>query len=117
MPRPDHGAFARAAAAVTPIDARAAAEALARQVGATVTVVDVGVATSVAGPGADFLDRNIARGTANLAAGPAMTAGQCQAALDTGAAIAALLVANGARALVTGEMGIGNTTPAAALIA
>jgi nicotinate-nucleotide--dimethylbenzimidazole phosphoribosyltransferase len=98
----------------------AAINVLARQAGATVVVVDVGVATPLppACEGAPGLVRRpIARGTANLASGPAMTLDQCRAALDAGAEVAAGLVAAGARALVTGEMGIGNTTSAAAVIA
>src|SRR5581483_11231576 len=49
----------------------------------------------------------------------AMDVVTCSAALDIGALVAADLVAGppGARALVPGEMGIGNTTPAAALVA
>ena len=47
-----------------------------------------------------------------------MTMDECRAALDVGASVAAGLVAGrGARCLVTGDMGIGNTTPSAALIA
>jgi nicotinate-nucleotide--dimethylbenzimidazole phosphoribosyltransferase len=46
-----------------------------------------------------------------------MTQAEANAALDVGASIADELIAGGARALVTGEMGIGNTTPSAALIA
>lgn len=46
-----------------------------------------------------------------------MTPAQCRAALDAGAGVAADLVAGGARALLTGDMGIGNTTPAAAVVA
>jgi nicotinate-nucleotide--dimethylbenzimidazole phosphoribosyltransferase len=98
----------------------AAINVLARQVGALVTVVDVGVATPLpaACQGApNLLRRNIAPGTANLAREPAMTLDACRAALDAGAEVAAGLVAGGARALVTGDMGIGNTTPAAAVIA
>ncbi len=102
----------------------AAINVLARQVGARVVVVDVGVAApnpGGAGRGDPatprLLARKVAPGTANLAQGPAMTEGECRTALDTGAAVAAGLVAGGARALVTGEMGIGNTTPAAAVIA
>ena len=94
----------------------AAINVLARQAGATVTVVDVGVAT----PLPDDIDierRAVRRGTADLSRGAAMTIDECQAALDVGAAIANELVGNGARALVTGEMGIGNTTAAAAVIA
>jgi nicotinate-nucleotide--dimethylbenzimidazole phosphoribosyltransferase len=98
----------------------AAINVLARQMGATVVVVDVGVATPLV-PGTatapNFFDRRVAPGTANLAVEPAMTIDECRHALDTGAEIAGRLVDGGARALVTGEMGIGNTTSASALIA
>ncbi len=95
---------------------RAAINVLARQVGAEVLVVDVGVAGDLpAAPG--LLDRKVRHGTANLAAGPAMTLDEARRALDVGAAVAAEAVAGGARCLVTGDMGIGNTTPSAALIA
>jgi nicotinate-nucleotide--dimethylbenzimidazole phosphoribosyltransferase len=80
----------------------AAINVLARQMEARVVIVDVGVASRVdLPPSAAFVDRRIRAGSA----------------LDVGADIAALLVAEGARALVTGEMGIGNTTSAAAVIA
>ena len=94
----------------------AAINVIARQTGARVVVVDVGVANTLDDdPG---LRRcKIRPGTADLAAEPAMTLDQARAALDVGAEIAADLVASGARCLVTGEMGIGNTTTAAALIA
>lgn len=99
----------------------AAINVLARQAGATVTVVDIGVASDLDGLGLEgapnLLRRNVRRGTANLATGPAMTDGEVREALDVGAEVAERLVAEGARALVTGEMGIGNTTPAAAVIA
>ncbi|MGH8990038.1 MAG: nicotinate-nucleotide--dimethylbenzimidazole phosphoribosyltransferase [Acidimicrobiia bacterium] len=97
----------------------AAINVLARPVGATVVVVDVGVATPIpaGGDSRGLLVRKVAAGTANLAVAPAMTAEGCLAALDVGAEVAAQVVAEGARALVTGEMGIGNTTPAAAVIA
>jgi nicotinate-nucleotide--dimethylbenzimidazole phosphoribosyltransferase len=94
----------------------AAINVLARQVGARVLVIDVGVAAELdAAPG--LLSRNVRRGTANLAVGPAMTVAEARAALDVGADVAALLVADGARCLITGDMGIGSTTPSAALIA
>lgn len=99
----------------------AAINVLARQVGASVTVVDVGIATDLAPLGLDgapgLQRRRIRAGTGNLAVEPAMTTDEAQQALDIGAETAAELVAGGARCLVTGEMGIGNTTPAAALIA
>ncbi|MET0727839.1 MAG: nicotinate-nucleotide--dimethylbenzimidazole phosphoribosyltransferase [Acidimicrobiales bacterium] len=99
----------------------AAINVLARGVGATVLVVDAGVATDLDGlgltEGDELWRRPIRRGTANLAEGPAMTDGEVAAALDLGAEVATRLVGEGARALVTGEMGIGNTTSAAAIIA
>ena len=94
----------------------AAINVLARQTGARVLVVDVGVASPLE-PRPGLAVRKVAAGTGDLATGPAMTIAQATAALDVGAEVAAELVADGAAALVTGEMGIGNTTPAAALIA
>jgi nicotinate-nucleotide--dimethylbenzimidazole phosphoribosyltransferase len=94
----------------------AAVNVMADVVGADVVVVDVGVASDVA----DFpgLRRSRVRNaTANLAHGPAMTEADARAALDVGAALAKELVASGTRCLLTGDMGIGNTTPSAALIA
>ena len=99
----------------------AAINVLARRAGASVTVVDVGVAGDLDAlglRGAPGLWRaNVRPGTANLASGPAMTVADARRALEVGAVVANQLVADGARALVTGEMGIGNTTPSAALIA
>ena len=94
----------------------AAINVLARQVGAEVTVVDVGVAADLA-PARGLQLRKVRAGTANLAAEAAMTVDQTRQALDVGADVAAAAVAGGARALVTGDMGIGNTTASAALIA
>jgi len=89
---------------------------LADRVGASVVVVDVGVAGEV--PDAPGLRRMKVRpGTGNLAKEPAMSEAEAREALDVGAALAAELVAGGSRALLTGDMGIGNTTPSAALIA
>lgn len=95
----------------------AAINVLARQVGATVRIVDVGVATPIPGDLSNLYQCNVAKGTANLAVGPAMTREQVSAALDVGVDIANGAIADGARLLVTGDMGIGNTTPSAALIA
>jgi nicotinate-nucleotide--dimethylbenzimidazole phosphoribosyltransferase len=99
----------------------AAINVIAGQVGATVTVVDVGVATDLDAMGlahaSRLAHRNVRRGTDDLSVGPAMSRADVRAALDIGAEVATDLVAGGARVLVTGEMGIGNTTPSAALIA
>lgn len=93
----------------------AAINAIARQTGSAVRVVDVGVASDLDIGGVD--GRRVRPGTADLAEGPAMTTTQARAALDAGAAVAAELVAAGHDLLVTGDMGIGNTTASAALIA
>jgi nicotinate-nucleotide--dimethylbenzimidazole phosphoribosyltransferase len=93
----------------------AAINAIARQVGATVRVVDVGVAGEVPARGVD--SRRVRAGTADLAVGPAMSTDEAVAALNVGAAVAAELIARDHDLLVTGDMGIGNTTPSAALVA
>ncbi|MFC5746971.1 nicotinate-nucleotide--dimethylbenzimidazole phosphoribosyltransferase [Actinomadura rugatobispora] len=94
----------------------AVVNAFAAQVGATVTVVDVGVAADLpAAPG--LLPRKIAPGTADLTLGPAMTAGQARRAMAVGIETARDLAGSGARCLLTGDMGIANTTASAALIA
>ncbi|HEY7484638.1 MAG TPA: nicotinate-nucleotide--dimethylbenzimidazole phosphoribosyltransferase [Streptosporangiaceae bacterium] len=94
----------------------AVVNAFAGQVGATVTVVDVGVAADL--PGADgLLARKVAYGTADMTQGPAMTTEQARSAVETGIEVARDLVAAGNRCLITGDMGIANTTASAALIA
>jgi nicotinate-nucleotide--dimethylbenzimidazole phosphoribosyltransferase len=113
----------------------AVVNAFAGQVGARVSVVDVGVATELdEAPG--LLRRKIAPGTADMTAGPAMTAEQARRAVETGIQVARELVTGGAegawggvggrppsndpagaRCLITGDMGIANTTASAALIA
>jgi nicotinate-nucleotide--dimethylbenzimidazole phosphoribosyltransferase len=94
----------------------AAVSVLARHVGATVVVVDVGVASELP-PHPLLRQAKVRPGTANLSAGPAMSDEETRAALDAGAALASELAAAGTRCLLTGDMGIGNTTPSAALIA
>jgi nicotinate-nucleotide--dimethylbenzimidazole phosphoribosyltransferase len=89
--------------------------AFAAQAGAEVTVVDIGVAADL-DPVPGLLPRKIGRGTADFTAGPAMSRDQAVAAITAGAEIARDLVAAGNRCLVTGDMGIANTTASAALI-
>ncbi|HEY3942936.1 MAG TPA: nicotinate-nucleotide--dimethylbenzimidazole phosphoribosyltransferase [Acidimicrobiales bacterium] len=94
----------------------AAVNVLGAHVGARVVVVDVGVASELGHlPG--LRQAKVRAGAGNIARGPAMTAEELGAALDAGASVAADLLADGARCLLTGDMGIGNTTPSAALIA
>jgi nicotinate-nucleotide--dimethylbenzimidazole phosphoribosyltransferase len=94
----------------------AAINVLARQTGARVIVVDVGVATEL-DPAPGLAREKVRAGTGNIAHEPAMTVAEARRALDVGAAVAARLVDDGAGCLVTGDMGIGNTTPSAALVA
>jgi nicotinate-nucleotide--dimethylbenzimidazole phosphoribosyltransferase len=94
----------------------AVVNAFARQVGASVTVVDVGVAASLA-PAPGLVLAKIRPGTGDIATGPALTLDEARAAVEAGIMVAERLIDGGARILVTGDMGIANTTPAAALIA
>ncbi|HEX6871206.1 MAG TPA: nicotinate-nucleotide--dimethylbenzimidazole phosphoribosyltransferase [Micromonosporaceae bacterium] len=90
--------------------------AFARQVGAEVLVVDVGVAADL--PPADgLLARKVRAGTADLTGDAAMTRFEAVAALEIGLEVAGALVERGHDLLLTGDMGIANTTPAAALVA
>ncbi|WP_303721298.1 nicotinate-nucleotide--dimethylbenzimidazole phosphoribosyltransferase [Malonomonas rubra] len=98
------------------VDGGASINALARHVGAEVQVVDMGVAT-------DFEDldglikRKIAKGTANFTKGPAMSQEQALQALLTGVEMARQAKNDGIDLVGTGDMGIGNTTPSAAIAA
>ena len=93
----------------------AVANAFAAQAGASVTVVDVGVAADLPdAPG--LINRKIAYGTADLSQGSAMTVDQAVRGLETGIQVARDLVSGGARCLITGDMGIANTTASAALV-
>lgn len=91
----------------------AAVSVFARRAGLPVTVVDAGVAHDFA-PRPGLLLRKVAPGTADASQGPAMTAEQCQAALAAGADAVRSLPGN---AVLLGEMGIGNTSSAAMLLA
>ncbi len=106
----------------------AAINVIAGVVGARVVVVDVGVANPIPGVGArstgapdgpvgKFVSANVRGGTGNLAVEPAMTADEATRAIAVGLSVALRLVAEGVGCLVTGDMGIGNTTPSAALVA
>ncbi|GAA1777027.1 nicotinate-nucleotide--dimethylbenzimidazole phosphoribosyltransferase [Streptomonospora arabica] len=93
----------------------AVVNAFAEQVGAEVTIVDVGVASDLpAVPG--LLPRKVARGTSDFTRGPAMSRTQADYAIEAGIEVARDLVSAGNRCLVTGDMGIANTTPSAALV-
>ncbi|MFF5651735.1 nicotinate-nucleotide--dimethylbenzimidazole phosphoribosyltransferase [Streptomyces collinus] len=93
----------------------AVCNAFATQVGAEVCIVDVGVAADLpATPG--LLPRKIRAGTSDMTTGPSMTREEARQAIEVGIETARDLVAAGNKALLTGEMGIANTTASAALI-
>lgn len=92
---------------------------LARPIGADVRVVDMGIIPDldpqVLEGGERLIVRKVGRGTANLAVGPAMSRAEAQAAVMTGFELAADAIEDGVDMLGTGDMGIGNTTPSAAI--
>ncbi len=92
--------------------------ALARQAGADVVVVDLGVDGNFSdiSTADNFIDRKIAPGTNNIAAGPAMSIANARKAVETGIEIA-LDLEKSYDVFGTGEMGIGNTTPSSAIAA
>ncbi len=94
----------------------AAINVLARHAGAEVVVVDMGVAEAIA-PSPAIRSHRLGPGTANFTRGPAMSAAQAVAALETGIGLARELVDDGVALLGTGDMGIGNTTASSALTA
>lgn len=122
----DHGVVAEGASAwpaevtgamvATMAQGGAAVNAFAAAVGARVDVVDVGVA-GPSQPGPGVRDERVRAGTGNIARVDAMSTDQALAALGVGSRLALECIAQGADTLIGGEMGIGNTTSAAALIA
>lgn len=94
----------------------AAINALARQAGARVTVVDVGVMGSF-DPAPGLINRKVRPGTANMAKGPAMSREDAEAAVQAGLDAVNAEVKKGLDLVATGDMGIGNTTPSAAITA
>jgi nicotinate-nucleotide--dimethylbenzimidazole phosphoribosyltransferase len=94
----------------------AAINQFAESVGAEVLVHDVGVIRDLSDvPG--VVIRKVAPGTRNMAAGPAMTREEAAQAVMVGVQAARDSVASGVQLIGTGDMGIGNTTPASALTA
>ncbi len=89
---------------------------LARQHDVALRVLDLGVDADLTDL-PDVTAYKVTRSTRPLHLADALTADQTQAALAAGAKIAAVEIAAGADLLVLGDMGIGNTTPAAALVA
>ena len=123
----DHGVAAESVSAYPPettlnmmcnylIARGGAANAAANYAGANLTVADLGVNTEHTDiPG--LLHHSIARGTANMTKGPAMTRAQAIQSIETGIAIANDCAKRGDRCILPGEMGISNTTSSAAMVA
>ncbi|MCY4136302.1 MAG: nicotinate-nucleotide--dimethylbenzimidazole phosphoribosyltransferase [bacterium] len=121
----DHGVVADGASAwpseitaamvATVADGGAAISVFAEAVGADVVVVDVGVKTTF-GPLPGVRTERVADGTASIASGAAMTSNQAEAAVAIGMRIASEQIEAGTDCLIGGDLGIGNTTAAAALI-
>lgn len=92
---------------------------LAAQINAEMIVVDMGVVSDLRFPELETENRlfihKTARGTSNLSQGPAMTRAQAAQSVYTGFQIATRLFENDVQILGTGDMGIGNTTPATAI--
>ncbi len=92
----------------------AAVSVLSRQFGARIIVVDMGIKADLEAAD-NFIIRKIAHGTGNIARGPAMSREQAEEAIHIGEEIISKEIANGLNIFATGEMGIGNTTPSAAI--
>ena len=94
----------------------AAVNAIARVVGAEVRVVDIAVGTTLADVPADVTRYKVRQSSGNIAIEDALSDAEVQQAFAAGVMLADEEVDAGADILITGDMGIGNTTPAAALI-
>ena len=118
----DHGVSAYPKA-VTPamvrtfLAGRAGVSVLAAQHGVTVRVLDIAVDDDLDGVDPAMQEFKIRRGSGAIHLEDAMTSDETRQAIEAGAVVAVKEIAAGAQLLVSGDMGIGNTTPAAALIA
>ena len=93
----------------------AAINVLARAAGARVVVADIGIDADLP-PHPELRAVKVRRGTANIALGPAMSLDEAQAAVDAGRKLVVDEMVRGLDVALTGDMGIGNTTAAAATI-
>ncbi len=119
----DHGVVAEGVTqsdgSVTALVARSIAEGeaninlMAKPVGADVFAIDIGMLEEI--EHSNMIVCKEARGTANMAHGPAMTRAQAERAMAHGINLVGEMKRRGYRAVATGEMGIGNTTAAAAM--
>jgi len=123
----DHGVAGHGVSAfpasVTPlmvrtiVAGRAGVSALAAVHGVPVRVLDLGVDDDLPGLPADVSAYKVRRGCGAIHLEDALSAAEVRRALDAGSAVAVEEIAAGAQLLVGGDLGIGNTTPSAALVA
>jgi nicotinate-nucleotide--dimethylbenzimidazole phosphoribosyltransferase len=96
------------------VNGGAAINVFARQIGARVEVVDVGVTSTTTAPG--VVNASVRAGTANLLAHDAMSTNEALAAIEAGIAAVRRAQEAGCRCVIVGEMGIANTTASSALL-
>ena len=96
---------------------RAASSALARASGTDLELIDVGSCAPAHPSNPTIIDQRVARGSANLAHGPAMPIADFKRSFEIGGEAVQRAVREGYRVIAVGELGIGNTTPATCLIA
>lgn len=101
----------------TIVAGQAGVSALAREHGVRVSVLDVAVDADLSDLPTDVTARKVRRGSGPIHLEDALTRDEVERSLALGAAVAGELVDDGAQLLMTGDLGIGNTTPAAALVA
>ncbi len=95
----------------------AAVNVLARTAGASVRVLDIAVDSDLSDLPAEVTTHKVRRGSGDIATGPALTRSEAEQAFLVGIAVADEEVDSGADLLIPGDMGIGNSTPAATLVA
>ncbi|MDY7033501.1 MAG: nicotinate-nucleotide--dimethylbenzimidazole phosphoribosyltransferase [Thermodesulfobacteriota bacterium] len=97
------------------INGGAAVNVLARHVGASVVVIDIGVDHDFE-PADGLVINKVGHGTQNFLRGPAMTHHEALKSIQVGIDLAEEYARNGVDIIGTGEMGIGNTTPSSAIL-
>lgn len=123
----DHGVAAHGVSAYPPaiteamvrtlVAGRAGVSALAREHDVTVTVLDVAVDADLEDLPAEVTSRKVRRGSGAIHLVDALTREEAERSIGLGAGLAREMAEDGAQVLMTGDLGIGNTTVAAALVA
>ncbi|MFA9558478.1 nicotinate-nucleotide--dimethylbenzimidazole phosphoribosyltransferase [Evansella sp. AB-rgal1] len=93
----------------------AAINVLAKQIGAMFQIVDIGVSTFIESE--NLVNRKIRNGTGNFLYEDAMSRKEAIDAIEVGIDVATKLIQDGAKCIIPGEMGIGNTTSSSAILA